>query len=62
MRVLFPFFRFSRMKGKATPPKFERFLPDHGLVQQYVVQDTPERVLGVVVLGCVLDRLTYGYA
>jgi hypothetical protein len=40
----------------------ERFLPDHGLVQQYVVQDTPERVLGVVVLGCVLDRLTYGYA
>src|SRR5829696_1129405 len=39
----------------------ECFLPDHGLVQQYVVQDTPERVLGVVVLDRVLDSLAYGY-
>src|SRR5215218_8025081 len=39
----------------------ERFLPDHGLVQQHVVQDAPERVLGVVVLDRVLDRLAYGY-
>ena len=40
----------------------ERFLPDHGLVQQHVVQDAPERVLGVFVLDRVLDRLAYGYA
>src|SRR5215207_9791421 len=38
----------------------ERFLPDHGLVQQHVVQDAPERVLGVVVSHSVLDSLAYG--
>src|SRR5215207_7064456 len=39
----------------------ERFLPDDGLVQQHVIQDAPQRVLGVVVLDRVLDRLAYGY-
>src|SRR5215213_1101905 len=37
------------------------FLSDHRLVQEHVVQNAPERVFGVVVLDCVLDRFAYGY-
>ena len=35
----------------------DRLLPDHGLVEQHVVEHAAERVGGVVAAGGVLDRL-----
>ena len=35
----------------------QRLLTDHGLVQEHVIEDAPERIGRVVASGCVLDRL-----